>query len=55
VEKPMDVIELLAPTKTSIISCDKMGESKKISDTPSFIPFFKNFQQDQNDSILIAR
>jgi len=26
-----------------------------ISDIPSFIPFFKKFQQDQNDLFFIAR
>jgi hypothetical protein len=55
VEKPMDVIVLLAPTKTFTISCDQMRESKMISDTPSSTPFFKKFRQDQNDSHLITR
>jgi hypothetical protein len=49
VEKPRDVIVLLAPTKTSTMSHDQMGDSENATHLYSFL---QKFREDQKDSLV---
>jgi hypothetical protein len=46
VEKPRDVIVLLAPTKTSTITFDQMGELENDLGYPIFYSFLQKIQKE---------